>query len=83
MKRVVLALLVGSALASPALARDVQKTCSGVLTDMRTIGVQLGHCDFNSLSENEFKRITDVCGMPGGIDKSAPACRVLAIVLPP
>ena len=52
--------------------------CSGTLTDMRTIGVQLGDCDLNSLSETDFKRVTDVCGQPGTIDdQNRPKCRVV------
>jgi len=65
-----------------ATAAGVEKVCSGLLTDMRTIGVQLGNCDLNSISEKEFKRVTDVCGSPGGVDTTAPRCRIRAIVLP-
>lgn len=67
----------------PARAADREMICSGVLTDMRTIGVQLGNCDLNSVSEIDFKRVTDVCGTPGGIeDDGAPGCRIRAIVAP-
>jgi hypothetical protein len=63
-------------------AAGLEKVCSGLLTDMRTIGVQLGNCDLNSISESEFKRITDTCGSPGEVDKTPPRCRIRAIVLP-
>jgi hypothetical protein len=82
MKCLALASLVGSVLVSPALAGNVERTCAGILTDMRTIGVQLDGCDLNSISESEFKRITDVCGSPGGIDETPPTCRLRAIVSP-
>jgi hypothetical protein len=65
-----------------ANAAGIEKVCTGRLTDMRTIGVQLGTCDLNSISENEFKRIKDICGSPGGVDKAAPRCRIRAIILP-
>lgn len=51
--------------------------CSGTLTDMARIGVQLGDCDLNSLSPSDFKRVTDICGQPGTIDDyRQPKCRV-------
>jgi hypothetical protein len=51
--------------------------CSGTLTDMRKIGVQLGDCDLNSLSPSDFKRVTDICGQPGTIDDdNRPRCQV-------
>jgi hypothetical protein len=56
-------------------AANREMICSGFLTDMRTIGIQLGGCDLNSLSERDFKRVTDVCGSPGGIDKQEQAVR--------
>ena len=60
-------------------AANREMACSGFLTDMRTIGVQLGECDLNSLSERDFKRVTDVCGSPGGIDSSALRCRIRGV----
>jgi hypothetical protein len=65
-----------------ATAAGIEKVCTGLLTDMRTIGVQLGNCDLNSISKNEFKRVTEVCGSPGGVDTTAPRCRVRAFVQP-
>jgi hypothetical protein len=73
---------VGTLMSITATAAGIEKVCTGLLTDMRTIGVQLGNCDLNSISENEFKRVTDVCGSPGGVGKTPPRCRIRAIVLP-
>jgi hypothetical protein len=67
---------------SVGLAADREMVCAGLLTDMRTIGVQVGDCDLNSLSERDFRRVTAVCGSPGGIDDGAPECRIRAIVSP-
>jgi len=72
-----LALLMTS---GAATAKGKEKVCSGLLTDMRTIGVQLGDCDLNSLSSDDFKRVTDVCGEPSTIDdQNETKCRVWSI----
>ncbi len=70
-------------------AQGTEKVCTGMLTDMRVIGVQLGDCDLNLISHNDFKRITDICGEPGGIDsgKGPPRvetkCSIRVIVVSP
>jgi hypothetical protein len=57
--------------------------CTGAFTDMRVIGVTIGDCDLNSISDNEFKLITDICGTPGGIDNTNETkCSVRATVSP-
>jgi hypothetical protein len=84
MKSFALPLLVALALVLSAYAEGTERVCAGVLTDMRVIGVTIGDCDLNSISESEFKRITDICGAPGGIDDEAneTKCRIEAIVSP-
>jgi hypothetical protein len=49
-------------------ATAAERVCSGPLTDMRVIGITIGDCDLNSISEEELKRVTNVCGAPGSID---------------
>ena len=66
------------AMLAPAKAREM--ICAGTLTDQRTVGIQIANCDLNSISDKEFKRIIDVCGLPGGTDKTAPPCRIRATV---
>jgi hypothetical protein len=62
-------------------AHAAEKVCAGVLTDMRTIGVQLGDCDLNSISANDFKHVKDACGEPDTIDEHNDVhCTVRAIV---
>jgi hypothetical protein len=43
-------------------AGGVERTCKGEFTDMRVIGLTLGDCDLNLLSENELKYVERVCG---------------------
>jgi hypothetical protein len=79
-KRIVF-LATAMALATPAIAAE--RVCSGALTDMRAIGITLGDCDLNSVSEEDFKRVTNVCGVPGGIDApNETKCRVSATSSP-
>jgi hypothetical protein len=78
----IIVVCIGTFMPITATAAGIEKVCTGLLTDMRTIGVQLGNCDRNSISENQFKRVTDICGSPGGVDKTSPECRIRAIVLP-
>ena len=51
-------LLAAAALAAsmlPAHAESsVTRTCTGVLIDMRAIGVTLGDCDLNNISASDF-----------------------------
>jgi hypothetical protein len=58
--------------------------CSEILTDQRVVGVSLGNCDLNSLSDAEFKRVTDVCGQPNGVgeDTNKTYCYIRATVVP-
>lgn len=50
---------------------------------MRVIGITLGDCDLNSMTAKDLKRITDVCGEPGGTnDAKETHCRISAIVSP-
>jgi hypothetical protein len=71
-------------IATPAIAGGAEKVCTGILTDMRVIGVQLGDCDLNSISEKEFKRITDICGEPSGINSTNETkCRISEVITPP
>jgi hypothetical protein len=65
-----------------------RKDCYGTLAYMPVVGIHIGQCDLNSISNEELKQITDVCGQPGGIgarpgglDGYAPACRIEALVL--
>jgi len=87
MKKLLLTTVALLAISAPAHAlspseigkRQVQ-VCSGDLWDMRRIGLQIGGCDLNSISNKELKWITQVCGQPGGIDKVPPYCRIEATV---
>jgi hypothetical protein len=45
--------------------------CHGILTDQRSVGVSLGDCDLNALSDADFKRITDTCGEPNRVGEDA------------
>jgi hypothetical protein len=75
--------LLGGFLLTAAKAEGVKRTCMGVLTDMKVIGIQLGDCDLNSMSATNLKRITDVCGEPSGIDSAREThCRISAVVSP-
>jgi len=81
----VLSVLINGLLLRPASAGGVEKVCAGLFTDKRYIGVLLGDCDLNSISEGDFKRITDVCGEPDNASDDITdetQCRVYAIVSP-
>jgi hypothetical protein len=62
--------------------------CSGEWTDMRAIGLTIGACDINSISDKKFKLIRSLCGEPWNPsdekwqEKNAPHCRIKAIVIP-
>jgi hypothetical protein len=43
--------------------------CDGTLTDQRAVGISLGNCDLNSLSETDYSKITRICGQPNGVDE--------------
>ena len=63
-------------------ARATDVTCSGVLLDQRVVGVSLGNCDLNSISEGEYKMVVEACGQPNGVgeDKNKTVCQVRAVV---
>ncbi|MFH0296483.1 hypothetical protein AAFX91_04470 [Bradyrhizobium sp. 31Argb] len=67
--------------ASPVMAQQ-PFSCRGTLIDQRVVGVSLGECDLNSLSETELRRITAVCGPPNGVDETAnhAICTIRALV---
>ncbi len=51
--------------------------CEGTLTDQRAVGLSLGDCDLNALSDADIKRIEDVCGEPNGVDDDSNTTRCL------
>jgi hypothetical protein len=61
-----------------APAQDVERICRGEFTDMRVIGLTLGDCDLNSISDSEVS-----CGEPWRPDsekvESPPKCAVRVI----
>ncbi len=63
-------------------ARATEVTCSGVLLDQRVVGVSLGNCDLNSISEGEYKKVVDACGQPNGVgeDTNKIVCHARAVV---
>ena len=70
---------------SPTLAAEAaMHLCKGVLMDQRVVGVSLGDCDLNELSDQEFKRVTSACGEPNGVgeDRNQTQCTVRAFVKP-
>ena len=72
---------VGSFLFMTGVNSGAERTCAGEFTDMRVIGITIGNCDLNSISEKDLKGITDICGQPGSIDDNEKTkCRVRALV---
>jgi hypothetical protein len=49
-------MLVGLSANTLASAQGIERTCRGEFTDMRVIGLTLGDCDLNSMSESERGR---------------------------
>jgi len=43
--------------------------CDGTLTDQRVVGISLGNCDLNSLSDVDYGKITHICGQPNSVDE--------------
>jgi hypothetical protein len=81
--RLGLLLLIATATVWSGYAEGSEKVCAGTLTDMRVIGVTLGDCDLNSISENQLKQIMDICGEPKGVDDSSETkCLISAIASP-
>jgi hypothetical protein len=67
-----------------AQAQDVERICRGEFTDMRVIGLTLGDCDLNSISDSEVSYVKRVCGEPWGPDPSennneVPKCAIKVI----
>jgi hypothetical protein len=65
--------------------RDLGHPClPGILTDQRSVGVSLGDCDLNALSDADFKRITDTCGEPNraGEDANQTQCTARVVAKP-
>lgn len=63
--------LVVTLASSSAYAQGgVERVCSGELTDMRVVGLTLGDCDLNSITDRELSYIKHVCGEPGTIDNN-------------
>jgi hypothetical protein len=58
--------------------------CDGTLTDQRTVGISLGNCDLNSLSDADYGKITRICGQPNGVDgdTSKTVCHVRGPSIP-
>ena len=75
----------------PALAGHSQlvnaapkASCDGTLTDQRTVGISLGNCDLNSLSDADYGQIIRTCGQPNGVDEDAnkTVCHVRGASIP-
>jgi hypothetical protein len=77
-------LLLSGIMSLPSAAHTADTTCSGVLRDQRVVGVSLGNCDLNSLSEKEFQEIVRVCGQPNGVgdDANNTTCHIRVIAVP-
>jgi len=77
-----MALSAAQSLIGPAHAES-KRVCSGELSDMRAIGVTLGDCDLNNISDADYDLIRDRCGAPGTIDTDTRVrCRVVVIAGP-
>jgi hypothetical protein len=65
-----------------ASAQGIERTCRGEFTDMRVIGLTLGDCDLNSISESELKYVELICGeartMDGNNKQMSCAIKVIA-----
>jgi hypothetical protein len=71
-------------LLGPKPTQASETTCSGILTDQRAVGLSLGECDLNSVSDEEFRKITNVCGQPNGVgeDTNKTTCHVRGVFVP-
>jgi len=63
-------MLVGLSANTLASAQGIERTCRGEFTDMRVIGLTLGDCDLNSISESELKYVEVICGAARTIDSA-------------
>jgi hypothetical protein len=63
------------------VAQSVERTCTGEFTDMRVIGVTLGDCDLNNISDNELGYVKHICGEPwtSDSDNKAKKCTIRVI----
>jgi hypothetical protein len=77
-------MIVAFAASADARAQGVEHSCTGEFTDMRVIGLTLGDCDLNSISDKEVSYIKSVCGEPWtpGDDKAAPKCKISVLASP-
>ena len=68
-------------MAAPAHAQTAQRTCSGEFTDMRVIGLTLGDCDLNHISDTELSYVKGVCGEPWTPDSDGkvPKCTIKVV----
>ena len=59
-------------------------SCDGTLTDERTVGISLGNCDLNSLSDADYGKIIRICGQPNGVDEDTnkTVCHVRGASIP-
>ena len=79
--KIVLAFLCTVGLTERLSAADY--ICSGILMDQRVVGVSLGNCELNSLSDTDFKRVTGICGQPNaaGAEANKTYCYVRGTVV--
>jgi len=77
-------IIIALTLAFALQAHAADYICNGILTDQRSVGVSLGSCDLNSLSDADFKRVTAACGQPNGVgeDSNKTVCYVRAVTVP-
>jgi hypothetical protein len=77
-------MLVAVTASSSARAQGIERTCMGEFTDMRVIGLTLGDCDLNSISDKEVSYIKRICGEPWTPSdvKKAPKCTIRVIASP-
>jgi hypothetical protein len=60
---------------SAAQAQDAERTCTGQFTDMRVIGLTLGDCDLNNVSDRELEYVKSLCGEPWTPDSDGKAAK--------
>lgn len=83
MKKLLIAGVIALIQLTAAQADDIH-ACHGILTDQRTVGLSLGDCDLNSLSDQDLKVIDDACGQPNGVgdDSNKIECIIMTYVAP-
>ena len=55
-----------TALIGSTSAADKRRVCSGEWTDMRRIGLSIGDCDLNDISDADLDYVHRRCGEPWG-----------------